>query len=157
MSVRLNTHGLDQLRKMVGVFEDVETHVGIFEEKDRRPDGLSNASIGAKHEFGTQKIPRRSFLRMPLETKFKLQVNNLRQTFVRNGFPAFNAVDALEVLGKSGKKTVREAFLTAGFGEWTPIAESTYTVYGKQNPEILVEEGHLKRSIGHRVLGKGYE
>jgi hypothetical protein len=53
----------DVIRTILGGVE-IEITAGIHEaEGNAEHDGLSNAELGAIHEFGTQNIPQRSFIR----------------------------------------------------------------------------------------------
>lgn len=154
--IRFNTEGLDKLRHMVEVLDQAEAHVGIFSDKDGRSDGKSNATIGAQHEFGLvsdgSQMPERSFLRMPLHTELG---KNLSRSELRAGFEALDGEQLLESLGRSGAKTVQDAFATGGFGQWQSL--SRRTVEAKGHDTILIDKGELADSIGSRVVGKGYE
>lgn len=149
-TVEFNTKGLDQLIKAMKA-ENVVARVGVLGFKNVRSGGGSNASIGAAHEFGTAKLPQRSFLRMPLTTK-------LPTALEKSG--AFNK-DVLKKVVKSGSlaawvekiailavSIIQEAFDTGGFGQWKPSNMDRKTV-----KQTLVETQQLRNSITYEVKG----
>ena len=123
--------------------------VGIFSNKNSREGESTNASIGAMHEFGTENMPKRSFLRMPL-TKYldKEIVNsdlfsekNLKQIIKTKSFHQLG-----EAIGAIAVKVVDDAFQTGGFGEWKESIMDDKKVH-----QTLVETGQLRRSIAYEV------
>lgn len=152
-SIELNTRGLDQLVKaMKG--KGVTAKVGILGTKNVRSaksGSTSNATIGAAHEFGTTKLPQRSFLRLPLQLELpeKLQAagafnKDTIKEVVRTG--TFRQwVEKIAIMAVS---TVQEAFDTAGFGRW--IASN---MDRKKVKQTLVETGQLRDSITYEVRG----
>lgn len=106
---------------------------------------LTNAAIGALHEFGSEKLPIRSFLRMP--------INDQLQKFLEKS-GAFDKT-VLEEIVKSGsiyawmvrvgivaEQVVLEAFNTGGFGKW----EASQMDH-KQTKQTLVETQQLRNAI----------
>lgn len=125
--------------------------VGILGSNGARgtADGLTNAEVGASHEFGTSILPMRSFLRMPL-------TNHLGKALLDAG--AFTAVTLREVIRSKtvlpwvqkmaivGEAVVKEGFATGGYGEWRP-SNMAY----KTNHQTLVETHQLRDSIASEV------
>lgn len=147
------TDGLDN-RKLLQLIKSLEkdspmARVGILGDKNNRKDEGSNATIGAKHEFGNEGMPIRSFLRVPI-------TDNLQKFLEKSG--AFDK-DALEQVVKSGslqnwiekvgivaEDVVAEAFNTGGFGKWKPS-----DMRFKKNHQTLVETQQLRNSITSEV------
>lgn len=124
--------------------------VGIFGKANgRRSSEKTNAEIGAQHEFGTEKIPRRSFLRMPI---FQMSDEIIKRTgegaldlLVKN-----EPVALLKQLGFACEIVIDKAFRTRGFGSWKENAPLTIAMKGSSDP--LIDTGQLKRSIDSRVV-----
>lgn len=145
----LETKGLDQLLKLLKAKPPV-ARVGILGEKAAwSSGGLSNAAIGAAHEFGTSKLPQRSFLRIPIS-------DNLQKAMEEAG--AFDENTAKEVLAAGtvvpwlkkiaiiAEGIVADAFSTGGFGKWKPS-----DMRRKENAQTLVESQQLRSSIASEV------
>lgn len=144
----LNTKVLDKFLKS---FKNPPVAaVGVMGDHTQRKSGeKTNAQVGAAHEFGTDKLPIRSFLRVPL-------TNKMREFLEKSG--AFNQESLDEIMrsgsleawvakiGVVGEAVVAEAFATGGFGEWKP-SDMTH----KKNHETLVETQQLRNSISSEV------
>lgn len=115
-----------------------------------RSDGHTNAQVGAWHEFGTSKMPVRSFLRMPIENHLapaveKADVLNKKQ--IANIIKTKSLTGVMTHLGIVAETVVQDAFDTGGFGEWIPSDFSR-----KQNHETLVETAQLRRAVTSEVI-----
>jgi len=140
------------------------TKIGILGSKDARTseNGInSNATVGNFHEqleqgtgqeFGGTKIPRRSFLRMPLSLflapklkEAQLFNNKDLEIIAKQG----NTKALAEKVGALGVATVLEAFDTNGFGTWQAL--SPRTLKRKKIKQTLVESEQLLHSIDFRV------
>lgn len=150
--VEINIKGLEQLLK--AVTKPVPSiRVGILGASPRSegkgPKQTTNATVGAAHEFGTTKLPQRSFLRVPL-------TDELQKSLERSG--AFTKAALAEVVAtgslapwiqKAGivaEGVVLGAFDTSGYGKWKPSDMTK-----KENHQTLVETQQLRNSITHEV------
>jgi hypothetical protein len=151
-TIRINTKGLDQLIRALGKRAPV-ARVGVLGAKASRatpPQGglggtKSNAEIGAAHEFGTSKLPIRSFLRMPISEKLESYLESSgafgKETLnevMRSG----SIVPWLTKVGIVAESIVADAFSSGGFGKWQP-SNMKY----KKNAQTLVETQQLRNSI----------
>lgn len=116
-------------------------------------DDETNASIGARHEFGSAsgKLPRRSFLKDPLliagqEAMLEAGVDEAVGAFLM-GDSTRDTV--MEKLAEGAELAIDGAFDTGGYGTWEPLAPST--IAAKGHPEILVESFQLRESVTHRI------
>jgi hypothetical protein len=143
----LEVKGLDKLLKALKAKPPL-ARIGILGSASRG-DGASNATVGAAHEFGTSKLPVRSFLRMPL-TKFlnkrleesgALDKDTMTQVLASGSLVAW-----LKKVVLVGEQVIDEAFSSDGFGEWEPS-----NMKGKTNHATLVETGQLRDSITSEV------
>lgn len=142
----LNTKKLDKLIKS---FKDVpEIRVGVMGENDSRGDGLSNATIGAIHEFGFG-VPMRSFLRHPL-------IYNLNAYLEEQLDVKIDAVvegESLEPLAKKmgiiAETVVQDAFGTGGFGKWPAWITPGYS---NNTGMLLIDSSQLRNAITSAVI-----
>lgn len=131
VKVNANLDGLEKLLKSLK--SDYVVRVGILGKdgkgKHDKKSGLTNAELGAIHEFGApaKNIPQRSFLQMPLELKlnFKDGANkNLKKLAWKCIFERQNQIQFFTYLGKIAEDIIREAFATNGFGNWQRWSKS---------------------------------
>jgi len=128
--------------------------IGIFGNKTKRKEGaLTNAEVGAIHEFGSfsRGIPPRSFLRLPLFQKSDKIVAEASHGSLKR-LADGDIVGLLKRFGIACENAIQEAFASAGFGSWAPNAPSTIKAKGSSAP--LIDEGELRRSIASKVERK---
>ncbi len=128
--------------------------VGVLASKTARTDAdkkatVTNAEVGAAHEFGTSKLPRRSFLRVPIS-------ENLQKYLESSGAFDEQAMAAvvksgsigewLKRVGTTAEQVVQEAFATGGFGQWKPS-----NMRKKKVQQTLIESTQLRNSITSEV------
>ncbi len=114
---------------------------------------LTNADIGAVHEFGskTRHIPRRSFLEMPLVLKMADELKKNISAISKNITMA-DIRKAYALLGITAENVIQKAFSTHGFGKWAPNAP--YTIAKKGSASPLIDTAQLRKSITSRVVTK---
>lgn len=144
----LNTKVLDKILK--GFKKPPVAAVGVMGDHAHRKEGEeTNASIGARHEFGTDKLPIRSFLRVPLTNKMS-EFLEKSGAFDQESLDEIIRTGSLEAwvkkIGVVGEAVVLEAFNTGGFGEWKP-SDMTH----KKVHQTLVETQQLRNSITSEV------
>jgi len=124
------------------------------EKKDDKEESLSNAEVGLKHEFGsvTEKIPIRSFLKMPLETKFKSILKAMSSTTARSKLEKGEIEDFWKIVGISAENVIQDAFESGGFGKWKPL--SAFTKLKKGSSQILIDTAQLRKAITSEVVKK---
>jgi hypothetical protein len=149
--------------------------VGILgDDVNRDEAGVTNAEVGAVHEFGsfTKNVPQRSFLRKALNQKAEqitLAVSkSAKKALEKNDFGA-----VLKKLGVAAVGAVRECFATEGWGSWPQLSYRTLMARlrkgkkksveqrkqlvaeqlheGGQSAAILRDTSQLMRSISYRV------
>lgn len=146
--VELNVRRLKQLLKAFkGDFPTAR--VGVLGDKTSRAgtlgDALTNASIGAKHEFGDENLPIRSFLRQPISEHMQAFLDDsgafdkaALDEIVRDG----DLTAWVKKFGIIAEAIVAEAFATGGFQKWKP-SDMTH----KKVHQTLVETQQLRNSI----------
>lgn len=144
----INTEPLDSILKAL-IDNKYIVKVGVLSGKNSRKDALSNATIGAVHEFGNSKLPQRSFLRMPLQMflpKELEKVGILNDKDVNDIIKTEGLRVFTEKLGILAVATVLKAFDSGGFGLWKP-SNMEY----KKVKQTLVETHQLRDSITYDV------
>lgn len=145
---------LDEIIKAFRGYE-YSIKIGILSgnKNTRRGEGSdTNAEIGAKHEFGWDELPRRSFLRLPLSSwyfRHKLDEAGFFSGIVKEIKDEKDVKPLLRKVALVAEATVDEAFHTGGFGQWKP-SNMTF----KKVHQTLVETGQLRKSITSQVVKK---
>lgn len=143
--------------------------VGILGSKAKnvhdKDSSLTNAEIGTFHEFGTSKMPRRSFLEDSLKFKLNFNTNDLKP-LKKLAFNTFfiqrKPKKFFTILGAKCLEIIEEGFATNGFGKWAPLSEAyrqrkIKKAKGKEKKfaaaiNILTDTGKLRRSISFKVM-----
>ena len=123
--------------------------VGILEKSGAHKEspGLTVADVASFHEFGTENVVQRSFIRATVINKaplFKKAVQGLLKGIILG---SMNRERALGILGELAQA---EMINTINAGISPPLAESTRRakmVGGKAGDTPLVDSGQLKQSI----------
>lgn len=127
------------------------TKVGILGNASGRDGGITNAEIGAKHEFGSlsEGIPRRSFLNDPLVEKRKDFVKAEAKIIADNLAEKNGIKKIFRKAGAKAEEIIQQAFATGGFGKWAPLSEKTIDQKGSSS--ILIDTAQLRKSISSEV------
>lgn len=148
----------DKLKKLIFILKNPpRVRVGILGKSNTRKDGKSNATIGAKHEFGLydasikQQLPVRSFLRMPMIEKLQDHLDAAKGLFsqkvLKQCMDEKTMAPYLKNLGIVAERTIADAFHTGGFGKWK-LSNMNF----KKNHQTLVESGQLRDAISSEVV-----
>lgn len=143
-----NTSGLDELSKMISS-NKCTAKLGILGNKNTRtPEpgektALTNAEVGAAHEFGISNLPARSFLRMPITMYLDKQIQKpgfFNQKDIDTSIKKKSLRNMIEKIAVAGLEVVLEAFNTGGFGTWAPLSAARIEQRAKlnQGTQILV-------------------
>jgi hypothetical protein len=176
VKVSLNTDKLEEIER--ALLAKYMTRVGILGSKTNRmttetmrrvrktggihkvgksPSSLTNAEIGLMMEKGSlaNRIPRRSFLEMPLVLKsagLLAMKNKLWAIFEGGPETAARLKQAYVELGHAAERIIQAAFQSGGFGHWKPDSLSTMKRKGSTAP--LIDTGQLRRSITSDVVNR---
>jgi phage gpG-like protein len=107
---------------------------------------VSNSAVGAAHEFGTSRVPQRSFLRMPIREqlgKHLEQSGAFNPDVLKEVMKTASIVPWMEKVGKVGEAVVLDAFKTGGFGKWKSHAPG----YSNNTGQLLLDTQQLRTSI----------
>ena len=140
---------------MKGISENYTVKVGIMGGSKPGERGVAaNASIGVVHEFGKKtspRVPKRSFLRMPLLSKSEEIINDTGKNSLQL-LADGNFKQVFVNLGVACETQIGYAFATGGFGTWKKLKPST--IKKKGHAKILWETEQLQASIISKVETK---
>lgn len=146
-SIKLD--GLNQLLKALKV-KPATARIGILGGKSVRSGGGStNAEVGAAHEFGTEVLPQRSFLRVPISEHLQKEMEKagaLKPEAIQQILNERSLVPWLKKIAVLAEGIVAKAFDSGGYSKWPP-SDMTH----KLNKQTLVETQQLRNSISSEV------
>lgn len=134
----------------IGILGGSDSRETQVQQKDGsfKTDVSSNATIGAAHEFGTSRLPMRSFLRMPLMDKLGKELDKQSEAFGKQALKDVIASGKWTLLfnriAKLGVAVILDAFASNGFGKWAPWKTKGYS---NNTGNILVDSQQLRNSI----------
>lgn len=147
----LDTRKLDQLLRLLKKKSPV-VHVGVLAGKNTRQGSGSNAEIGAKHEFGIDGMPQRSFLKVPIADNMESYLAKAgaldENAVLKEAVAANSLMPLMKKIGIVAETIVSDAFGSGGFGKW-----ATWKIPGYENNtgQILVDSQQLRNSITSEV------
>ncbi|MBW1812125.1 MAG: hypothetical protein JRJ39_00255 [Deltaproteobacteria bacterium] len=153
--IKKNIKGLLDFKSILD--HGLEARVGILGSNAistrGKGGGLTNSDIGFKHEVGvkSEKIPKRSFLREPIQEKFEQAAIKSKKS-LKKTFEKMDIKKVFEKIGIIAEGVVQEAFATRGFGKWAPNSEMTIALKGSDSP--LIDTSQLRKSISSDVKEK---
>lgn len=101
--------------------------------------------VGVWHEYGTEHVPMRSFLRGPLNAKSADMDKVLQTQFNLVLEKGMDVEKALGRVGLAARNISVGAFRTRGYGVWADIDQATKEAKGSSG--ILIDTGLLRSSI----------
>lgn len=142
--------GLDGLQNRIIAAQDagLKVKVGLPRGSGTHgPSGMPVVELGAIHEFGTERVPERSFLRSTIREK-RREHNDMIRRLGRNVIRGTETIErALGIVGTVVAANVQE---TIADGVPPPNAPSTIARKGSSTP--LIDTGALRQSITHQVF-----
>lgn len=152
-TVEINTKGLDQFIKSLKAPPPV-ARVGVLADKTMRKNskhGETSASIGALHEFGSGKMPLRSFLRVPISEHLQSKMENsgrFDKNILNEVIKSGSIKGWVQVVAVLAEGIVSEAFATGGYGKWPAWKNPKYK---NDDNKLLVDTRQLRDSITSEV------
>jgi hypothetical protein len=136
--------GFKRIKRELANARSVVAVVGI-QEGSKNPEGTSIAEYGAYNEYGTSKIPERSFMRSTFdEDLHKLRLAMAQQwAQVNRGKTVFHALSTVGLMHETAiKEKIRNL-------KNPPNSPRTIAYKGSDNP--LIDGGHMVNSIRYIV------
>lgn len=146
-TVELDTKNLDRLTRALKK-RVAQIRVGIL-KGGKRTDGLTNAEVGAFHEFGTSTIPKRSFLKTPISENLPSRLDSsgaFDSATLQEVASTQSVIPWLRKIAVIAEGIVADAFASNGFGKWVPS-----NMANKENHQTLVETGQLRDSVTSEI------
>ena len=156
------------MKDQMALMQEDEIRIGILGSKNERESAkekkfigpapqsdITNAEIGAKQELGSrvERIPARSFLRMPMEEKMPEELEKIGGNRIFKKIMKKGALETLREIGMIAEGQIDKAFKSSGFGTWAP--NSPYTQWLKKSSRPLIDTGKLRRAVTSVVEKKG--
>jgi hypothetical protein len=140
-------------RELAKAAAGAHARIGLLDGKggdEAREGGLTNAQIGAVHEYGSAAagIPERSFLRSTMTAKQEELVGEVARLIAQIAEGKMTVERALGILGARGVAEVQKT-ITTGDGVPPPNAPATIAHKGSSRP--LVDTGRMVQSIAYDV------
>ena len=154
--VKADLNGLNELLKSLK--QDYFVRIGIIGAKAKQKhknSNLTKAELGTIHEQPDndgKKIPKRSFLEMPLKLKLNFndaELKELKKSAWTQIFLKKKPKEFFAQLGAKALDIVTGAFETNGYGEWQPWSK------GYERKRINEVKGKKKREqfwLNHNIL-----
>lgn len=149
--IEYNINGLDALLKAMKATPPI-AKVGILGNGARSDGGPSNATIGAAHEFGTTKLPVRSFLRIPISERLEKEMEAsgaLDKDALQAVISTKSLIPYMKKIAVLAEGIVIGAFGSNGYGKW----QAWKAGYSSKSGNILVDTNQLRDSITSEVTG----
>lgn len=146
MSVRDIDLGWNKILRNMQEVGSKSVKVGI-QAGDKAADGKHDlAFVAGVHEFGTERVPQRSFLRTGIDNN-KGKINRLRDSLAgRIVDGSATPRGALDIIGLAVTGMIQEQITD---GDYVPLAPST--VRAKKSSKPLIDTGTMRRSVRHVI------
>ncbi len=153
MGVKEIDHGWLKLRKeLQKLHEKSKVAVGIQgEQAEVERDGITQAHLGAIHEFGVpeKNIPERSFLRATVDQKTSIYAGLIDKLVEQIVTLQMSSERALGILGERVVGDVKAAMANGIPPELKPE-----TIRRKGSSKPLIDTGQLRNSITYTIRNK---
>lgn len=136
--------GIEALKKRIKTPGTVD--VGIIDAGEHRSGDQTVAEIGFQHEFGTARIPERSFMRSTTVAKKKDIIALQKKLLKSISDGSMEVPQALGLVGDMVSGLIREKIVAI---RTPPNSQATISRKGSSNP--LIDTGQLKNSITFEV------
>lgn len=142
---RVIDRGWNRIRRQMKLLDNSFTKVGVQEGELRADDLSEMVIVAAANEFGTERIPERSFLRSTVDKK-RRQIFALKKTMYNQILDGRKSTRrGLQIIGEDVQFKIQSTIRKL---KTPPNAPSTIKrKHGKANP--LVDTGNLVQSIRH--------
>ena len=124
--------------------------VGLIGTERHEDSKVTVTAVGAAHEFGTSKIPQRSWLRSTYDVKHGAWFNKTKQLFSKIMIGKLRTETALDVMGLLIVSDIKRK-IKAGDSSWPPLADSTIEAKGSSRP--LIDTGQFINSVISKRVG----
>ena len=146
MTVRVKDRGWNEFLSAQRKLKRRRVAVGVFGSSGRSGDDVSNAELAAIHEFGTDRIPARSFLGGTLAATRRDLERFIDRTKRRVDDGDISVDQGLNLIGQKHAADVQE-FIADGVAP----ANAAVTIERKGSSTPLIDTGQLRQSIDYEL------
>ena len=148
MSFKIKEKQFIDLAKLKKQIKSGKVSVGLPKGKSGQyEDGSTVIEVAAWNEFGTEKIPERSFIRVPVQQN-KAKYIELAKKQAQKIYTGKTTVDdALGILGLFMSDKMKASFTD---NEWQSNSAETIEKKGSSRP--LIDTGQLRNSITWQII-----
>lgn len=111
----------------------------------------TNIELARIHEYGTETIPERSFIRSTLFEKRPAIVELIKEVKAKIYSGKMTVSQALDIIGLQVQALIRGK-ITDGDKAWPPLKEATIKAKGSSKP--LIDTGQLLKSVTYKKVIK---
>ncbi len=154
MSVKVEDkdRGYNELVKKIEGMDRLAILVGVFEREGAQPhgdDAFTVLDVAAVHEFGTDTVPQRSFIRAWFDENIEKAREALRRLMVQALQGKLTPEQCIERFGLWVQGEIQKRMAQ---GIPPPLAESTIEQKGSSVP--LIDTGQMRSSVTFKVEKK---
>lgn len=131
---------------LIGVQEGTQTYAASKNGRERE-QGISVAQYAAYNEFGTEKIPQRSFMRSTFDEK---QRNIIQVINNQLGLYIDGKINSTQVYNRIGLAVA--GMIQQKIGQIQSPPNAPYTIAIKKSSKPLIDFGQMIASIRHTVV-----
>lgn len=136
--------GVEALKKRVKIPGTVD--VGIIDAGTHPSGDITTAGIGFAHEFGTEVLPERSFIRSTIQEKKKDTISLQKKLLKKIVRGDMKLETGLGLIGEFMSNAIREKIVAI---DSPPNLPATIAKKGSSNP--LIDTSQMKNSIIYEV------
>ena len=143
-----DTNRIPTLARAMDDLNRYEVQIGVFQaDSDPYPDGTDVISIAFAHEFGTYRVPERSFMRAGFDSN-KSRIDQICESLLDRVIQGELAVAAMyEAIGAEVVGLIQDYLTNL---RDPPNSPETIARKGSSNP--LIDTGQLRSSITWKVV-----
>ena len=117
----------------------------------KTPSKTDVLTVGLAHEFGTTRVPKRSFIRLTYDNTVKEMRTFISELQTAVFLGKIDVRTALGRIGEKGVSNIKDTFKSQP-SEWPELSE--VTIKRKKSTKILIDTSQLVNSNTHKVKMK---
>lgn len=139
-----------KLKKLINELVSKEVRVGFQAGQGNEENGADIIDVAAYNEFGTVDIPSRPFLKRSFDGNEELIISFMAQEGAKTIKKGQAAAQTLRKIGLFQTGLIQKEITE---GNFAPNAPSTVRRKGSSHP--LIDQGTMRDSVRHVIVGKG--
>lgn len=156
--VKVVDRGWKRITQEWATFSGVKNRVGILQKNARRSDGGDNVIIGTAHEFGTSKLPERSWLRSAFDKNLDRLMKLEARLYGKSLDGRISAMDAIKEIGEQFRKMVQKNMRDLKMPALKPATLKRKLAHGPSGapgfPSPLIDSGQMHDAVTSEPQGR---